>query len=438
MKTYSSEMGRRGRWACLAAAVLIAAAGAAQADSQQDLIRKVNPSVVEVRTNEGLGSGFVVNAKMGLIFTNFHVVNDAKGVVIVFTADKDPKQYATEGFLEVQPEKDLCLLKMVPGERKLQELKIANKVPEQGETVYAFGSSIALSGTVSNGMVTAIRTGPELRSLWDRKEGKGFFKSVLRLRRRLRVDSALRRDLARQQRRALVNKKGEVLGLNTLCFDPSGEGQNLNFAICAKHLKELYLKAGNQPKPWSMLPKGRGPGKGAFSGGGNPEKTLAAWKTLNRGMYLFNNQLTDADKRMENIPKADPRFPMRGRQTRIKKLQTVMKTYGNAYCDFATKIKQIDLKQVHRQLTSWLLTEAQVLDKAGRSYKEIASSISAENAAAEEYAEAKADYYKDFLEQLHDMYDKYRLQLGECSRPNIPPWSKPRRKTPRIPPVTNR
>ena len=280
--------------------------------------------------------------------------------------------------------------------------------------MYAFGSSIALSGTVSNGMVTAIRTGPELRSLWDRKEGKGFFKSVLRY----DEDCVWIQHCAAishgNSGGALVNKKGEVLGLNTLCFDPSGEGQNLNFAICAKHLKGIVPQGRQSAEALVDVAQGKGPGKGAFSGGGNPEKTLAAWKTLNRGMYVFNNQLADADKRMENIPKADPRFPMRGRQTRIKKLQTVMKTYGNAYCDFATKIKQIDLKQVHRQLASWLLTEAQVLDKAGKSYKEIASSISAENAAAEEYAEAKADYYKDFLEQLHDMYDKYRLQLGEC------------------------
>ena len=115
-----------------------------------------------------------------------------------------------------------------------------------------------------------------------------------------------------------------------------------------------------------------------------------------------------------------------------------MKAYGTAYCDFATKIRQIDLKQVHHQLAGWLMTEATVLDKAGKSYKEIASSISAENSAAQQYAEAKAEYYKDFIEQLHDMHDKIRLQLGECSSRNIRRWSKPPPKTPIIPVPTNR
>ena len=265
-------------------------------------------------------------------------------VDVVFTADKDGKQYLAEGFLEVVPTKDLALIKIVPGDRKLHQLKMAEKIPEQGETVYAFGSSIALSGTVSNGMVTALRTGKELADFWDRKEGKGFFKSVLRYDNDcmwIQHNAAISHG---NSGGPLINKKGEVLGLNTLCFDPSGEGQNLNFAISAKHMRELTRNAGTVPKAWSTLPKGMGPESGAFGGGGDPEKTLAAWKTFNRGMYEFNNRLADADKKLENIPKADPRNPMRGMLTRNKKLQAVMKAYGNAYCDFATKLKQIDLK----------------------------------------------------------------------------------------------
>ena len=424
MRTYPRAMGQRGRWVCLAAAALMATAAAARAETQQELIKRVNPSVVEIRNTEerghSLGSGFVVDAKMGLIFTNFHVVNDAKQITVVFTADKDGKEYPTEGFLEVLPEKDLCLLKMVPGAKKLQQLKVADKLPVQGEPVYTFGSSITLSGTVAHGMVTSIRNGLEIRTIFDQFNGKGCFKSTLHYDNDcvwIQHDAPMSHG---NSGGALVNKKGEVLGLNTWCFDPSGQGQQLNFAISAKHIKELLLRAGSAPKPWSALPKGKGPGHGEFSGGGNPEKTLAAWKTLNRGMFEFNHRLDNADRRLEAIPKPNPQFPMKGRQTRIKKLQTVMKAYGTAYCDFATKIRQIDLKQVHHQLAGWLMTEATVLDKAGKSYKEIASSISAENSAAEQYAEAKAEYYKDFIEQLHDMYDKMRLQLGECFEQEYP------------------
>ena len=69
---------------------------------------------MEVRCDNGLGSGFVVDDKMGLVYTNFHVVNGTTHCVVTFPADKDDKQYPTEGYLEVLPEKDLCLLKLVP------------------------------------------------------------------------------------------------------------------------------------------------------------------------------------------------------------------------------------------------------------------------------------------------------------------------------------
>ena len=81
MRTYPSRIGIRVRLACLSTAVLLVATAMARGESQQDLIRKVNPSIVEVHSHldrgTGTGSGFVVDEKMGLVFTNFHVVNGA-------------------------------------------------------------------------------------------------------------------------------------------------------------------------------------------------------------------------------------------------------------------------------------------------------------------------------------------------------------------------
>ena len=67
----------------------------------------------------------MVDDKAGLVFTNFHVVNGATKCWVTFPADRDDKRYETEGFVEVLPEKDLCLLKIVPGSKKLRSLRMA-------------------------------------------------------------------------------------------------------------------------------------------------------------------------------------------------------------------------------------------------------------------------------------------------------------------------
>ena len=285
----------------------------ARAETQGELIKRVNPSVVEMRNTEerghSLGSGFVVDAKMGLIFTNFHVVNDAKQITVVFTADKDGKEYPTEGFLEVLPEKDLCLLKMVPGGKEVATTEGRRQAPGTGRT----GLHLRLVDHLVG------HCGPRHGDVNPQRPGDPHHFRPVQRQRLLQVHVALRNNCVWIQHDApmshgdsggtFVNKKGEVLGLNTWCFDPSGQGQQLNFAIGAKHIKELLLRAGSAPKPWSALPKGKGPGHGAFSGGGNPEKTLAAWKTLNRGMFEFNHRLDNADRRLEAIPKPNRSSP---------------------------------------------------------------------------------------------------------------------------------
>ena len=100
---------------------------------------------------------------------------------MTFPADRDDKRYEAEGFVDVLPEKDLCLLKIVPGSKKLRSLRMAAQIPDQGEPVFAFGSSAGMSGTVASGIVTAVRSGKEVAQLWDRWKGKGFFKGTMRL-----------------------------------------------------------------------------------------------------------------------------------------------------------------------------------------------------------------------------------------------------------------
>ena len=109
-----------------------------------------------------------------------------------------------------------------------------------------------------------------------------------------------------------------------------------------------------------------------------------------------------------------------------------MKAYGNAYCDFATKLKQIDMKKINMVLLNFLYKEAIVLDRVGRSYKELASNISMDNPDAAEWAEAKAEAWKDLLERIHTEYDTLRTKLGECFETELPTVEQTREEDKRI------
>ena len=140
----------------------------------------------------------------------------------------------------------------------------------------------------------------------------------------------------------LVNKKGEVLGLNTLSSIRGGG--RTRTSPSAKPLRELFLKAGNQPKPWSMLPKGKGPER-TSGAAATPRKPWRPGKAFNRGMYLFNHRTRQIPTRVETSPRPS-RLPC-GREPPIEKLQTVMKAYGDAYCDFASEVEANRLEEDH-------------------------------------------------------------------------------------------
>ena len=129
--------------------------------------KKIEPSVVTVKTDSGLGSGFVVDSS-GLVMTNYHVIKGAKKAVVEFPSDKDKKAYLVEGFMAILPNKDLALIKIRAGNRKLIALKVAEKLPARGEWVGTFGSPLGLALTASDGRISAIRTGTEMLEL-----GKG-------------------------------------------------------------------------------------------------------------------------------------------------------------------------------------------------------------------------------------------------------------------------
>jgi S1-C subfamily serine protease len=106
--------------------------------STEEIVRDVTPSTVLVRVSgavgEGAGSGFVLDAKEGLIVTNFHVVNGATGVTVT------GQETSADGeIVGAAPCEDLAVVK-VDSTEGLRTLKLGSqKTLEQGEAVVAIG-----------------------------------------------------------------------------------------------------------------------------------------------------------------------------------------------------------------------------------------------------------------------------------------------------------
>ena len=212
-----------------------------------DLIQFVEPAIVQINVSGGVGSGFVIDAK-GIVATNYHVVEGAKSATVLF---RNGTKARVSGVLAASPGKDVAILQIegIPA-GLTKSLRLSETLPRSGERVVAFGSPKGFSFSSSEGIVSAVRSGTEVRDIFVRTVGGDVYA-------RLGYDL----DTTWIQTSTpispgnsggpLVNMGGEVVGLNT--WSRKG-GQNLNFAISAIDIEALYIQADSEPVPLASLP----------------------------------------------------------------------------------------------------------------------------------------------------------------------------------------
>jgi S1-C subfamily serine protease len=381
------------------------------------VVTKVEPSVVLIQVgNESLGSGFVVDAT-GLIATNYHVIAGAKAATVVFPADKDKKTYPVEGFVAILPSKDLALVRINPGEKKLQPLKLAENLPTQLEWVAAFGAPLGLSGSVSDGRVSAIRSGNELCELFKKMAQSDVYKEEMRYALDAQWIQITVPISPGNSGGPLVNAKGEVLGLNTWTYGGS-QGQNLNFAISSIHLRQVLASAGAIVQPLTSLPP---PPPGHKKPGEHVDiqQTLAAWKTFNRALVEFNEEYAAAKEKAERIPRPNPRKPLQGLNNRVTKWAAVYKMLAESYREFASKVKGIDSRSLDRDLVVFAVKEGDLLHRTGDSFEQLATSILTQTGCLAA-AQAQVFIFKQELDNLRTEYDVLRINLGHKYNKDFP------------------
>lgn len=148
-------MARRRSLTALVALALLAA-GAAAAQEVRELANATRPSVVLLRVVDGGrtvggGTGFVVQA--GVVATNHHVVDRARAVEAVL---EDGTAHVAEGVIAEDEASDLALLRVPTLAAPPLPLAAPGGVGA-GDRVVVIGSPLGLAGTVSDGIVSAVR-----------------------------------------------------------------------------------------------------------------------------------------------------------------------------------------------------------------------------------------------------------------------------------------
>ncbi len=186
-------------------------------DYLPELVRRVKPSAVAIETFDAngatlsRGSGFFVSGDK--VITNRHVIEKSSRVEIHLV---DGKKFPVRGVLAIDGEGDLALLQVnVPSSLAIP-LKIFGTIPQEGESIVVIGNPYGLEGSISNGIVSAVREIP------------GYGKII-------QITAPISPGSSGSP---VVNMRGQVIGVATL---QAAEGQSLNFAVSSERILQLKI-----------------------------------------------------------------------------------------------------------------------------------------------------------------------------------------------------
>src|SRR5262245_19011057 len=238
----------------------VASAAVGVQTSYADLVSKVAPAVVTIRSTErsrsaqqfpfmddpslrdffgdrlpqgqqqppqrvqGVGSGVIVNSE-GYILTNHHVVDGALDLKVELTDNRT----FTAKLVGSDPPSDLAVLKIDARDLPTLQLGDSDKV-RVGDFVLAVGNPLGIGQTVTSGIVSAKGRTTGLSD--------GSFEDFLQ------TDAAINRG---NSGGALVNTTGELIGINSQILSPSGGSIGIGFAIpsnMAKAVRDQLMKTG--------------------------------------------------------------------------------------------------------------------------------------------------------------------------------------------------
>jgi S1-C subfamily serine protease len=188
------------------------------------IYRQASPAVANILTKateydffmdpvpvEGAGSGFVIDPR-GYILTNYHVVAGAQTIEVILG---DQSRYPAK-FIGADQRNDVALVKIEPKGKQLAALPLGDSSTLQvGQKVLAIGDPFGFQSTLTTGVVGAL--------------GRTVQTSETTF-----IDSAIQTDASINRGNSggpLINTHGEVIGINSAIYTPSGTTAGIGFAI---------------------------------------------------------------------------------------------------------------------------------------------------------------------------------------------------------------
>jgi len=177
------------------------------------------PELQRERRTQGLGSGVIIDSRQGYILTNNHVIKDAETIIIRL---HDGRQIEAE-LVGTDPDTDIAVLQIKAD--NLTAIPPANSSQlEVGDFVVAIGNPFGLGQTVTSGIVSALgRSGLGIESYED------F----------IQTDASINPG---NSGGALVNLRGELVGINTAIIGPAGGNVGIGFAIPINMAKSIMAQ----------------------------------------------------------------------------------------------------------------------------------------------------------------------------------------------------
>src|ERR1041384_8455141 len=200
---------------CCAISLVIGEQQVRAQDELPELVRRIKPSAVAVETFDARGeklsrgSGFFIDKDR--IVTNRHVIDGAYRAEVHLTSGSN---FPVKNVLAVDAEADIALLKVEPPPNLVRALSLERTSPQEGESVVVIGNPFGLEGSVTNGIVSAVRDIP------------GFGR-IIQITAPISPGSSVS---------PVVNMQGQVIGVATLQITG---GQSVNFAIPSERISQL-------------------------------------------------------------------------------------------------------------------------------------------------------------------------------------------------------
>jgi tetratricopeptide (TPR) repeat protein len=201
--------------------ILVALVTARQSFAQEnlpDLVKRVKPAIVAIVTYDAngaaltTGSGFFL--RPGQVVTNLHVIRGARRCEVK-TLDGKGRIYPVAGLLDVDEEGDLALLSVEMPPSRTRASQLATLLPEEGEKIFVIGNPLKLEGSVSDGIVSAVRELPNIGKI-------------------IQITAPISHGNSGSP---VFNLKGQVVGVVTIKVT---NGQNINLAIGAARVRQLH------------------------------------------------------------------------------------------------------------------------------------------------------------------------------------------------------